>query len=68
MERAQGRGDDGAVVPSSASSEAVMRAYRATRDARRRSVTSVYRIHGFLSSGTYGRVYKAEERLSLIHI
>lgn len=44
-----------------------MRAYRATRDARRRSVTSVYRIHGFLSSGTYGRVYKAEERETGAH-
>ncbi|WFD32363.1 [pyruvate dehydrogenase (acetyl-transferring)] kinase [Malassezia sp. CBS 17886] len=53
-----------AAVPTSASAAAVMKAYRATRDAQRRSVASRYRILGFLNSGTYGRVYKAEERLS----
>lgn len=36
-----------------------MRIYRAKRDASRSSVASRYRILGFISSGTYGRVYKA---------
>ena len=37
-----------------------MRAYRAKRDTSRRTVMSKYRILGFISSGTYGRVYKAQ--------
>ncbi|KAJ7184279.1 kinase-like domain-containing protein [Mycena filopes] len=37
-----------------------MRMYRAKRDAARRSVSSKYTILGFISSGTYGRVYKAQ--------
>ncbi|KAF7359317.1 Protein kinase domain-containing protein [Mycena sanguinolenta] len=37
-----------------------MRMYRAKRDATRRSVSSKYSILGFISSGTYGRVYKAQ--------
>ncbi|KAJ6547048.1 kinase-like domain-containing protein [Mycena capillaripes] len=37
-----------------------MRMYRAKRDAMRRSVSSKYSILGFISSGTYGRVYKAQ--------
>jgi cyclin-dependent kinase 8/11 len=37
-----------------------MRIYRAKRDGARRSVTSRYTILGFISSGTYGRVYKAQ--------
>ncbi|KAH8826492.1 CMGC/CDK/CDK8 protein kinase [Flagelloscypha sp. PMI_526] len=37
-----------------------MRTYRARRDANRQSVTSKYKILGFISSGTYGRVYKAQ--------
>lgn len=37
-----------------------MRAYRARRDASRLTVTSKYHILGFISSGTYGRVYKAK--------
>ncbi|KAH7106933.1 kinase-like protein [Auriculariales sp. MPI-PUGE-AT-0066] len=37
-----------------------MRAYRARKDASRRSVVSKYTIEGFISSGTYGRVYKAK--------
>ena len=37
-----------------------MRIYRAKRDAAHRSVTSKYNILGFISSGTYGRVYKAQ--------
>lgn len=49
-------------IPSSAAPDAVMRAYRATRDAQRCPIASVYRVVGFLSSGTYGRVYKAEAR------
>ena len=36
-----------------------MRAYRARKDATRRSVVTKYNILGFISSGTYGRVYKA---------
>lgn len=36
-----------------------MQAYRAYRDKIRRTVLSSYDILGFLSSGTYGRVYKA---------
>jgi cyclin-dependent kinase 8/11 len=37
-----------------------MRAYRAKRDAACRTVSSKYTILGFISSGTYGRVYKAQ--------
>jgi len=37
-----------------------MRLYRAKRDAKHRTVTSKYNILGFISSGTYGRVYKAQ--------
>lgn len=37
-----------------------MRMYRAKRDAARRTVASKYSILGFISSGTYGRVYKAQ--------
>ncbi|KAJ7583687.1 kinase-like domain-containing protein [Mycena floridula] len=37
-----------------------MRLYRAKRDAARRTVASKYTILGFISSGTYGRVYKAQ--------
>jgi cyclin-dependent kinase 8/11 len=37
-----------------------MRAYRTKRDAARQTVVSKYRILGFISSGTYGRVYKAQ--------
>ena len=39
-----------------------MRVYRAKRDASRRTVNSKYNIAGFISSGTYGRVYKAVSR------
>jgi len=34
--------------------------YRQKRDASHRSVSSKYAILGFISSGTYGRVYKAQ--------
>jgi cyclin-dependent kinase 8/11 len=37
-----------------------MRNYRAKRDKARRTVVSKYSIMGFISSGTYGRVYKAQ--------
>lgn len=39
-----------------------MRIYRAKRDAARLRVTDKYAILGFISSGTYGRVYKAQSR------
>ncbi|KAH9885999.1 kinase-like protein [Cubamyces lactineus] len=41
-----------------------MRIYRAKRDAARRRVTDKYAILGFISSGTYGRVYKAQSKES----
>ncbi|KAF9244861.1 kinase-like domain-containing protein [Melanogaster broomeanus] len=37
-----------------------MKFYRANRDGAHRPVTSKYTILGFISSGTYGRVYKAQ--------
>lgn len=37
-----------------------MRIYRAKRDASRKTVAAKYHILGFISSGTYGRVYKAQ--------
>ena len=37
-----------------------MRLYRQKRDEAHRSVASKYNILGFISSGTYGRVYKAQ--------
>jgi cyclin-dependent kinase 8/11 len=46
-------------VPASSSSQDVMQSYRAYRDTVRQSVLTTYNILGFLSSGTYGRVYKA---------
>ncbi|CDO76791.1 hypothetical protein BN946_scf184978.g20 [Trametes cinnabarina] len=39
-----------------------MRIYRAKRDAARKRVTDKYAILGFISSGTYGRVYKAQSK------
>ncbi|KAI0676574.1 kinase-like domain-containing protein [Trametes maxima] len=39
-----------------------MRIYRAKRDAARKRVTDKYSILGFISSGTYGRVYKAQSK------
>ena len=39
-----------------------MRVYRAKRDAARKRVTDKYAILGFISSGTYGRVYKAQSK------
>jgi serine/threonine protein kinase len=40
----------------------VMRIYRARRDEAHRSVSLKYTILGFISSGTYGRVYKAQSK------
>ena len=39
-----------------------MRAYRAKRDNARKSVQSKYSFLGFISSGTYGRVYKVQSK------
>jgi cyclin-dependent kinase 8/11 len=36
-----------------------MRYYRSKRDNAHQTVASKYKIVGFISSGTYGRVYKA---------
>ncbi len=41
-----------------------MRVYRSKRDAARKRVTDKYSILGFISSGTYGRVYKAQSKES----
>ncbi|KAM6496363.1 CMGC/CDK/CDK8 protein kinase [Amanita muscaria] len=38
----------------------IMALYRAKRETSKRSVKSNYSIQGFISSGTYGRVYKAQ--------
>jgi hypothetical protein len=38
------------------------RAYKARRDALRPRLVDKYEILGFISSGTYGRVYKARSR------
>ena len=40
----------------------VMRIYRSKRDEAHSSVNSKYTILGFISSGTYGRVYKAQSK------
>lgn len=48
-------------ILASASAAGVMKAYRARRNAQRKSVLSRYQVLGYLSSGTYGRVYKAKE-------
>ncbi|KAL0581489.1 Vacuolar protein sorting-associated protein 41 [Marasmius crinis-equi] len=40
----------------------IMRVYRSKRDAARGTVQSKYNILGFISSGTYGRVYKAQSQ------
>ena len=39
-----------------------MRFYRAKRDSAKPRVADKYSIIGFISSGTYGRVYKAQSR------
>ena len=39
-----------------------MRHYRAMRDRERRSVRTKYDFLGFISSGTYGRVYKVRPK------
>ncbi|THH14177.1 hypothetical protein EW146_g6127 [Bondarzewia mesenterica] len=47
---------------SSVANQDPMRMYRARRDTAHRSVSSKYSILGFISSGTYGRVYKAQSK------
>lgn len=39
-----------------------MRVYRVKRDSLRPRVVDKYEVLGFISSGTYGRVYKARQR------
>ncbi|EHS63743.1 uncharacterized protein PGTG_21835 [Puccinia graminis f. sp. tritici CRL 75-36-700-3] len=39
-----------------------MKAYRDRRDGQRQSIQDKYSILGFISSGTYGKVYKAQPR------
>jgi cyclin-dependent kinase 8/11 len=39
-----------------------MKAYRDRRDGERKSIQEKYSIIGFISSGTYGKVYKAQTR------
>jgi cyclin-dependent kinase 8/11 len=39
-----------------------MTEYKARRDACRPAVLDKYEIIGFISSGTYGRVYKAKSK------
>ena len=39
-----------------------MQPYRSKKDSSRQSVLSKYSILGFISSGTYGRVYKAQSK------
>ncbi len=50
-------------VPVDASAAAAMQAYRKYRDAARLPFLERYAVLGFLSSGTYGKVYKARVRL-----
>ncbi|TKY84718.1 hypothetical protein EX895_005798 [Sporisorium graminicola] len=49
-------------TPTDSSAGAAMKAYREYRDRVRKPVLATYTILGFLSSGTYGRVYKARLR------
>lgn len=49
-------------IPTDSSPAAAMKAYREYRDRVRKPVLATYTILGFLSSGTYGRVYKAKLR------
>lgn len=39
-----------------------MTEYKAKRDSSRQKIASKYDILGFISSGTYGRVYKAKSK------
>ncbi|KAL5507736.1 SSN3 [Sanghuangporus vaninii] len=47
---------------SSAFQNDPMRSFRAKRDGARKSVQSKYTFLGFISSGTYGRVYKVQAK------
>lgn len=48
---------------SASSSAQCMKAYRARRDRERIAIQDQYHILGFISSGTYGKVYKAQLRV-----
>ena len=50
--------DDSAAMPY----QDPMRYYRSQHDRSKERVTDKYAILGFISSGTYGRVYKAKSR------
>lgn len=47
---------------TSSTNQDTMQAWRARKEAARATVKSKYSIQGFISSGTYGRVYKAQAR------
>jgi cyclin-dependent kinase 8/11 len=40
--------------------KSIFTTWKASKDANRKLITDTYKILGFISSGTYGRVYKAE--------
>lgn len=43
-----------------------MTEYKQKRDSCRQKIASKYDILGFISSGTYGRVYKAKSKLKYV--
>nr|KAJ3419165.1 cyclin-dependent protein kinase [Polyrhizophydium stewartii] len=45
--------------------DAAYDAFKLAKDSRRRGITDKYSIDGFISAGTYGRVYKARKNPSL---
>ena len=45
-----------------------MKQYRDKRDAQRTTIQEKYNILGFISSGTYGKVYKAEYNNNVVAI
>jgi cyclin-dependent kinase 8/11 len=49
-------------VPSDSGASSAMQAYKSYRDSVRQPFLQRYAILGFLSSGTYGKVYKARVR------
>lgn len=46
----------------------LMKQYRDKRDAQRTTIQEKYNILGFISSGTYGKVYKAEYNNNVVAI